>query len=55
MRKFEDENGNIITLAELQQEFTEKQKNDPDTYNYTFNNYVYNCTDKNGTLTEITE
>ena len=53
MRKFEDENGNIITLQELQQEFEQKQKNDPETYNYSFNNYILNCTDKNGILKEI--
>ena len=53
MRKFKDENGNIITELELQREFLELQQNDPDTYNYTFGNYILNCTDKNGTLTEI--
>ena len=53
MRKFEDENGNIITELELQQEFEELQKNDPNTYDYTFNNYIHNCTDKNGTLREV--
>jgi ABC-type Zn uptake system ZnuABC Zn-binding protein ZnuA len=53
MRKFLDERGYIITLDELQKEFIELQQENPDEYNYSFNEYIKNCTCKNGTLTEI--
>lgn len=56
MRKFKDTNtGEIITEEELRKEFEELEKETPEEYDYSFGNYIRNCTDKNGTLEEIRE
>ena len=55
MRKFRDINtGKIITEEELRKEFEELKKETPEEYNCSFNQYLLNCTSKNGMLTEIT-
>lgn len=53
MRLFKDERGHLITEQELRQEFGLLKLIDPDSYDYSFENYIRNCTDKNGTLTEL--
>ena len=56
MRKFRDLEFNIIvTEEELLRTFKHLQKEQPDEYNYSFENYIRNCTDKDGTLEEIRE
>ena len=55
MRKFRDTNtGEIITEEELREEFEELKKETPEEYDYSFNQYLLNCTSKNGMLIEIT-
>ena len=55
MRKFRDTNtGEIITEEELREEFEGLKKETPEEYDYSFNQYLLNCTSKNGMLTEIT-
>lgn len=55
MRKFRDTNtGEIITEEELRKEFEELKKKTPEEYDYSFNQYLLNCTSKNGMLIEIT-
>ena len=55
MRKFRDTNtGEIITEEELRKEFEELKKETPEEYDYSFNQYLLNCTSKNGMLIEIT-
>ena len=55
MRKFRDINtGEIITEEELRKEFEELKKETPEEYNCSFNQYLLNCTSKNGMLIEIT-
>ena len=54
MRKFRDlEFDTIVTEEELLKTFKHLQKEQPDEYNYSFENYIRNCTDKDGTLSEI--
>lgn len=54
MKKFRDtETGNIITEEELKAEFEELKSGSPEEYNYTFSEYIRNCTAKNGFLEEI--
>lgn len=53
MKQYRDtETGKIITEQELKKEFAELQKADPDTYDYTFEDYIRNITDNNGTMVE---
>lgn len=55
MRKFRDTNtGEIITEEDLRKEFEELKKETPEEYDYSFNQYLLNCTSKNGMLIEIT-
>lgn len=55
MRKFRDTNtGEIITEEELRKEFEKLKKETPEEYDYSFNQYLLNCTSKNGMLIEIT-
>lgn len=55
MRKFRDTNtGEIITEEELRNGFEELKKETPEEYDYSFNQYLLNCTSKNGMLIEIT-
>ncbi len=55
MRKFRDPNtGEIITEEELRKEFEELKMETPEEYNCSFNQYLLNCTSKNGMLIEIT-
>ena len=46
------ESNSIITEAELKTEFEALKAEDPETYNYTFSEYLNNCTSKNGFLEE---
>lgn len=56
MRKFRDlEFDIIVTEEELLRTFKHLQREQPDEYNYSFENYIHNCTDKDGTLEEIRE
>ena len=56
MRKFRDlEFDIIVTEEELLRTFRHLQREQPDEYNYSFENYIRNCTDKDGTLEEIRE
>ena len=55
MKKFRDTNtGEIITEEDLRKEFEELKKETPEEYDYSFNQYLLNCTSKNGMLIEIT-
>lgn len=55
MRKFRDTNtGEIITEEELRKEFEKLKKETPEEYDYSFNQYLLNCTSKNGMLIETT-
>ena len=55
MRKFRDTNTDeIITEGELRKEFKELKEATPEEYDYSFNQYLLNCTSKNGMLIEIT-
>lgn len=40
----------IVTLADVYKEFLYFKKQDPDEYNYSFSEYIGNCTSKNGFL-----
>ena len=54
MRKFRDlEFDTIVTEEELLKTFKHLQREQPDEYNYSFENYIRNCIDKDGTLSEI--
>ena len=56
MRKFRDlEFDIIVTEEELLRTFKHLQMEQPDEYNYSFENYIRNCTDKDGTLEEVRE
>ena len=56
MRKFRDlEFDIVVTEEELLRTFKHLQREQPDEYNYSFENYIRNCTDKDGTLEEIRE
>ena len=51
MKLFRDtENGYIMSESELMQEFEALKAEQPDEYDYTFAEYVKNCTSKNGFL-----
>lgn len=53
MKLYRDtETGKIITEQELKEEFEGLQKADPDTYCYTFADYIRNITGKDGTMEE---
>lgn len=47
------ETGTTITRAELEQEFERMKSDDPETYNYTFSEYLRDCLGKNGSLLEV--
>lgn len=54
MRKFKDtESGEIITESALMAEFDGLKAEDPETFNYTFGEYIRNCTAGNGFLEEV--
>ena len=42
----------FVTEKELRQEFEQLKREQPEEYAYTFEQYVQNCTSKNGTLEE---
>lgn len=50
---FEDEQGEIVTEAELRKEFEQLKADQGDEYNYSFEDYVRHCTGRHGTLTEL--
>lgn len=43
----------FVTEKELRQEFEQLKREQPEEYNYTFEQYIQNCTSKNGTLEEV--
>ena len=53
MRKFLDERGYIVTEDTLRAEFDEMNKDGGNLDGITFEQFVQNCTDKNGSLTEV--
>ena len=54
MRKFKDlEFDIIVTEGELLRTFKHLQREQPDEYNYSFENYIRNCTDKDGKVTDF--
>lgn len=54
MRRFIDtETRNSVTESELLAEFTTLKSENPEEYPYSFNQYLRNCTDKNGFLREV--
>lgn len=56
MRKFRDlEFDIIITEEELLRTFRHLQREQPNEYNYPFEDYICNCVDKDGTLEEMRE
>lgn len=53
-RLFEDERGGeLVTESELREEFEQMQAEQPNEYNYSFEEYVRQCTGQRGTLTQI--
>lgn len=56
MRKFIDERetDTIITEEQLKQEFEDEKGFGEIDVDVTFEEFLYNCLDKNGTLTEVT-
>lgn len=54
MRAFEDfESGRMVYEDDLRREFEQLREIDPETYDYSFERYVENCTSKNGTLKRV--
>lgn len=47
--------GETVTAEELKAEFEQLQREQPEEYNYSFNDYIKNCTGKHGTLETVTE
>lgn len=46
--------GEYITAVQLREEYEENRKNNPEEFNYSFEDYIQNClTKNNGTLDEI--
>lgn len=52
---FKTESGETVTAKELKAEFEQLQREQPEEYNYSFNDYIKNCTGKHGTLETVTE
>ena len=51
MKLYRDtETGEILTEAQLKEEFEVLKAQQPETYDYTFSQYLKNCTSKNGFL-----
>ena len=51
MKLFRDtENGETLTESQIKAEFETLKAEEPETYNYNFNEYLKNCTSKNGFL-----
>lgn len=50
---FDCESNEIITEKQLEKEFQQLKKESPTEYDYSFADYINNCTAKNGTLTLI--
>lgn len=47
------ESGEILTEAQLQAEFETLKAEEPEEYDYSFTEYIKNCTSKNGFLEKI--
>lgn len=47
------ESGEILTEAQLQAEFETLKAEEPETYNYSFYQFIENCLSKNGFLEEV--
>lgn len=52
---FKTESGETVTAEKLKAEFEQLQREQPEEYNYSFNDYIKNCTGKHGTLETVTE
>lgn len=52
-RLFKDEYGHIITEDELYDEFNQLRAEQPEEYDYSFEEYIKNVTGKNGSLTVV--
>lgn len=54
MKRFIDEEGKILTLDQLKADFDEMKESGDVDDDATFSDYIKDCTDKDGALTEIT-
>ena len=52
-RVFKDKYGHVITEDELYDEFKQLQAEEPDKYDYSFEQYIKNVTGENGTLSVV--
>lgn len=48
------ETSEILTELQLKTEFETLKAEEPEIYDYTFSQYIKNCTSKNGFLEEVT-
>lgn len=48
------ETSEILTELQLKTEFETLKAKEPEIYDYTFSQYIKNCTSKNGFLEEVT-
>ena len=55
MKRFFDEEGKVWTLNQLKADFDELKANGEVEDDATFSDYIKDCTDKDGALTEITK
>lgn len=53
MMMYEDERGGLVTIGQLWDEFEDLKYIDPKSYDYDFEQYVNECTGKDGTLTPV--
>ena len=54
MKLYRDtENGETLTESQIKAEFETLKAEEPEIYNYNFNEYLKNCTSKNGFLEEL--
>ena len=54
MKTYRDtETGSLITETALKEEFEKLKQEYPDEYDYSFSEYIKNCTSKNGFLEEL--
>lgn len=55
MKAFKDiESNEIVTIEQLKSEYDQLKKSDPETFDYSFAEYIENClTRNNGTLEKV--
>lgn len=53
MKMYQDEDGRLWSIGQLWDEFEDLKEIDPETYDYSFEQYIENCTSKNGSLTIV--